>query len=175
MAPLAAFPRRQTLTGRQLEPLAAAPPGQTLNFLSLARNGETSCNNWRLPPWFLLRDHLMGLDGASGTPPLHAASRFPQCTANITTKMADAMEEYEKEAGCVPILHPEVCSPDGASPRGHTRRRTSGRGARGLRVFESLVWRLRCPLQEQRGGGGGTVLTVLTVLTLAPSSPSSHG
>lgn len=26
--------------------------------------------------------------------------------------MADAMEEYEKEAGCVPILHPEVCSFD---------------------------------------------------------------
>lgn len=45
-------------------------------------------------------------------PPLfvstNAASRFPQCSANITTKMVDAMEEYEKEAGCVPILHPEV-------------------------------------------------------------------
>ena len=38
----------------------------------------------------------------------NAASRFPQCLANITTKMVDAMEEYEKEAGCVPILHPEV-------------------------------------------------------------------
>jgi len=33
---------------------------------------------------------------------------FPQCTAVPTTKMADAMEEYEQEAGCVPILHPEV-------------------------------------------------------------------
>lgn len=38
----------------------------------------------------------------------NSASRFPQCLANITTKMVDAMEEYEKEAGCVPILHPEV-------------------------------------------------------------------
>lgn len=49
-------------------------------------------------------------------PPLfvspYTASRFPQCSANITTKMADAMEEYEKEAGCVPILHPEVWSSD---------------------------------------------------------------
>ncbi|CAL9683777.1 unnamed protein product [Knipowitschia caucasica] len=25
--------------------------------------------------------------------------------------MADAMEEYEKEAGCVPILHPEEIKP----------------------------------------------------------------
>lgn len=47
--------------------------------------------------------------------PPYTASRFPQCTANITTKMADAMEEYEKEAGCVPILHAEVWSLDFAS------------------------------------------------------------
>lgn len=49
-------------------------------------------------------------------PPLfvspYTASRFPQCSANITTKMAVAMEKYEKEAGCVPILHPEVWSSD---------------------------------------------------------------
>ncbi|MED6271651.1 hypothetical protein CHARACLAT_022399 [Characodon lateralis] len=41
---------------------------------------------------------------------LRLASCFPQCSATVTTKMADAMEEYEKEAGCVPILHPEVSS-----------------------------------------------------------------
>lgn len=52
--------------------------------------------------------------------PLHAASRFPQCSANLTTKMADAMEEYEKEAGCVPILHPEVWSLDFMSSHRHT-------------------------------------------------------
>lgn len=33
--------------------------------------------------------------------------------------MADAMEEYEKEAGCVPILHPEVWSLHFMPSHGH--------------------------------------------------------
>ncbi|TKS91065.1 Palmitoyltransferase ZDHHC17 [Collichthys lucidus] len=48
------------------------------------------------------------------------ASRFPQCSASITTKMADAMEEYEKEAGCVPILHPEEIKPQSHYNHGYS-------------------------------------------------------
>lgn len=55
------------------------------------------------------RSSLLFLPSSSTVPPC-TASCFPQCSASITTKMADAMEEYEKEAGCVPILHPEVWS-----------------------------------------------------------------
>lgn len=33
---------------------------------------------------------------------------FPWCPARSSSKMADALDEFEKEAGCVPILHPEV-------------------------------------------------------------------
>lgn len=57
-------------------------------------------------------------------PPLLTQARFPQCSASSTTKMADAMEEYEKEAGCVPILHPEVWHLDSA-PRTDTSSRTN--------------------------------------------------
>ncbi|XP_039457020.1 palmitoyltransferase ZDHHC17 [Oreochromis aureus] len=40
--------------------------------------------------------------------------------ASITTKMADAMEEYEKEAGCVPILHPEEIKPQSHYNHGYS-------------------------------------------------------
>ncbi|KAI3366488.1 hypothetical protein L3Q82_000622 [Scortum barcoo] len=48
------------------------------------------------------------------------ASLFPQCSASTTTKMADAMEEYEKEAGCVPILHPEEIKPQSHYNHGYS-------------------------------------------------------
>lgn len=35
----------------------------------------------------------------------------------FNTKMADGPDEYESEAGCVPLLHPEVRSGSGRSPR----------------------------------------------------------
>lgn len=82
------------------------------------------------------------------------ASCFPQCSANITTKMADAMEEYEKEAGCVPILHSEVWCLDFALCTGistYTKRITSDCVWVAV-CFSVLFRKLRCPLQNHWRG-----------------------
>lgn len=101
--------------------------------------------------------------------PLTPASWFPQCSANITTKMADAMEEYEKEAGCVPILHSEVWSLDlapGTSTSANTQRIKLvcvWVPVLFCRYFSETPMAPAIPLV-----GGGMQLTTLTVLTLAP-------
>lgn len=65
--------------------------------------------------------------------------------------MAEAMEEYEKEAGCVPILHPEVGS-SASTPRAHNRTR-SGR-VRSFLVRGGLFWFSRLHTPAARSGGG---------------------
>lgn len=105
----------------------------------------------------------------------YAASRFPQCSAKFTTKMAEAMEEYEKEAGCVPILHPEVRLLYSMSTHKHVNvqlTRLSPSACGRVPVF------LRCCF---RGGtrmplcflaiGGVRQLAKLMGLTLAPHRP----
>lgn len=98
---------------------------------------------------------------SSSPPPLFvspsAASPFPQCLANTTTKMVDAMEEYEKEAGCVPILHPEVkpfISRSSATHANNRKMRERGWRVCHGAVFSAGLWKQRCPLQNHRWGGG---------------------
>lgn len=101
-----------------------------------------------------------------------AASSFPQCTSTLTTKMADVMEEYEKEAGCVPILHPEVGAADSSSSHTHLNipeQQHISSGVGDCTTLPRLFWKLRCPLQNHRWGVSRQ-LTMLKLLTLAPTS-----
>lgn len=87
-----------------------------------------------------------------------AASPFPQCLANTTTKMVDAMEEYEKEAGCVPILHPEVKPVITRSSATHANNRKMRE--RRWRVYNGAVLQLvygnsDAPCKTTGGGEGG--------------------
>lgn len=85
--------------------------------------------------------------------------------------MADAMEEYEKEAGCVPILHSEVWSlvvAPGTGISAFTKIITR------VRVWVDVLfcrsfWEIPMPPAIPLVGGGRQ-LTTLMVLTLAPSS-----
>ncbi|KAL4659567.1 palmitoyltransferase ZDHHC17-like [Arapaima gigas] len=45
---------------------------------------------------------------------------YPQCPTSPSGKMADAVDEYEKEAGCVPILHPEEIKPQSHYSHGYS-------------------------------------------------------
>lgn len=89
---------------------------------------------------------------------LRAVSPFPQCLANTTTKMVDAMEEYEKEAGCVPILHPEVKPVINRTSATHANNRKMRE--RRWRVYNGAVLQLvygnsDAPCKTTGGGEGG--------------------
>lgn len=58
-----------------------------------------------------------------------ARAQYPACSGRAArTKMAAPLDEYEKEAGCVPILHPEVRP----GPPGAAAGRGLGAWARGV-------------------------------------------
>lgn len=61
-----------------------------------------------------------------------ARAHYPACSGRrARTKMAAPLEEYEKEAGCVPILHPEVGAPQGRRAGRGLGARLGGRPVRG--------------------------------------------
>lgn len=89
--------------------------------------------------------------------------------------MVDAMEEYEKEAGCVPILHPEVKPLILLSVRTHANIRKMCRVR--LHVCNSSFLQLvygksdtPCKTIGGGGGGGSQVANNAKWLTLPPSS-----
>ncbi|PWA14699.1 hypothetical protein CCH79_00014347 [Gambusia affinis] len=100
-----------------------------------------------------------GSTGAKHNPHIEALVLVPVVAgltpslATVTTKMADAMEEYEKEAGCVPILHPEVSS--GSSTPLHGDMNTPKTGSVGAaRCFSGpLLETPNAPCITTDGGG----------------------
>lgn len=120
--------------------------------------------------------------GCGGGKARRARAHYPACSGRrARTKMAAPLEEYEKEAGCVPILHPEVSAPRRAAGRARARgaagtasrpregrRRAGGRGAWraggcaaaprcrpgcARRAGQGRAgWRMRVPVVRRRAG-----------------------
>lgn len=80
--------------------------------------------------------------------------------------MAEAMEEYEKEAGCVPILHPEVGS-FVCTPRG-SQWNPLGLCSPALFTVACFGFPASLPLLPAAALGGGIQLATLRQLALAP-------